>query len=159
MPHAVLAQGVVVVQICGGAGTTLAGLLAWCARFGVDPAALHAHDTYGVPPEVVELKPATPPDVRQGMWTGGGLRGPGVGWDAATQINETTDPNGQVFPGVFNKGANQGEADANPWTQAMQSRTRDDPGVCALREHLRENNGIRGVRTQRPLGLTALAVD
>jgi hypothetical protein len=111
---------------------------------------MHQHETYTVPVFVTELKPSIPPDVREGMFTGGGKRGPGIGWDEAAQINETVDQGGAIFPGVFNKGANQGEADANPWTQAMKSRRRDDPGVVALREHLRENNGINGLEICEP---------
>ena len=110
-----------------------------------------AHETYAVPRFVTQLKPAQiPAEVREGMFTGGGKRGEGVGWDEATQINETVDQDGTVFPGEFNKGANQGEADANPWTLAMKSRRRDDPGVIALREHLREHNGIKGLEICEP---------
>ena len=111
---------------------------------------MHQHETYAVPSFVTQVKPPTPPHVREGMFTGGGKRGPGVGWDEATQINETVDQHGVVFPGVFHKGANQGEADANHWTLAMQRRRRDDPGVLALREHLRENNGINGLELCEP---------
>jgi len=111
---------------------------------------MHPHETYAVPSFVLDLKPETPPAVSEGMSTGGGKRGRGCGWDEATQINETVDQDGQAFPGVFNKGANQGEADANPWTLAMKSRRRDDPGVVALREHLRENNGINGLEICEP---------
>jgi hypothetical protein len=106
---------------------------------------MHAHETYSVPEGVLALKPAIPTGVRAGMHTGGGMRGSGCGWDEATRINETTNQEGNVFPGVFDKGANQGEADQSPWTQAMARRRRDDPGVLALREHLRANNGIRGL--------------
>eukprot|EP01050_Picozoa_sp_SAG11_P019233 SAG11_NODE_3032_length_2749_cov_8.088679_1_plen_62_part_00 len=30
------------------------------------------------------------------MWTGGGAKGPGVGWDIATDLNETTDAHGNI---------------------------------------------------------------
>ena len=111
---------------------------------------LVAHETYAVPRFVLDLKPHTPPDVREGMFTGGGKRGPGVGWDVAARINETVDQDGKVHAGVFNRGANQGEADANHWTLAMKSRRRDDRGVIMLREHLRKNNGINGLEMCEP---------
>ena len=108
------------------------------------------HETYAVPQFVTELKPTIPAAVKEGMWTAGGARGPGCGWDLATEINETADPEGKIFPGVFNKGANQGEADASHWTAAIKARRRDDPGVQALRSHLQENNGIRGLELVEP---------
>ena len=100
---------------------------------------------YAPPPPVAELRDqffAMPEDVAAGM-TVDGSESVGIGWCASTGINETTDAEGSVFPGELNNGTNNGEADGSHWTAAMRSRSRDDPGVLALRDFLKENNGLR----------------
>src|SRR5215469_11039138 len=65
-----------------------------------------------------------------------------VGWCALTLPNETVDDLGHPF--VQQKGFSA----ADP--RAPQRRVYDDPGVCALREHLRAHNGIRGLEIVEP---------
>ena len=65
-----------------------------------------------------------------------------VGWCAATPPNETTDEDGRplVRTGGF--------AAADP--RAPGRRVYDDPEVVALREHLRRENGLRGLEIVGP---------
>src|SRR5215469_13098844 len=65
-----------------------------------------------------------------------------VGWCSLTLPNETVDDLGHPF--VQQKGFSA----ADP--RAPQRRVYDDPGVCALREHLRAHNGIRGLEIVEP---------
>ena len=65
-----------------------------------------------------------------------------VGWDAATQPNETVDDAGNPFP------ADPGFGIADP--RAPKRRAYDDPDVVALREHLRQHNGIFGLEIVAP---------
>ena len=99
---------------------------------------------YEPPEHVKRLVPAIPDAIATGM-TVDGSRSEGIGWDVATGINETTDAEGTVFEGQFNNGTNNGEADGSHWVRQMRSRSRDDAGVVALREFLRDNNGIKGL--------------
>ena len=67
------------------------------------------------------------------------LDGPSaVGWDEACPINETLDGSGNPPPPEL-----QGFGQADPSSVGM-TRSRDDPKVQALREYLKENNGIKG---------------
>ena len=68
----------------------------------------------------------------------------------ATAINETTDAEGSVFAGRFKNGTNNGETDGSHWAAAMATRSRADPGVCALRAFLRAHNGITGLEVCAP---------
>ena len=69
------------------------------------------------------------------------LDGPSaVGWDEACPINETLDGSGNPPPPEL-----QGFGQADPSSVGM-TRSRDDPKVQALREYLKENNGIKGER-------------
>lgn len=102
-------------------------------------------ETYATPGFVAELKPAVPPEVKLGMWTGGGWRGPGVGWDEKALLNETTDRDGLIVP------AHGFHAlDKSRFTAAMQSRRKDDPAVQALRAHLAKHNGVKGLEICAP---------
>ena len=65
-----------------------------------------------------------------------------VGWDAHTPVNETVDANGNPPPG------NRGFGIADP--NSPKRRVYDDPEVEALREKLREHNGIRGLEICDP---------
>ena len=69
------------------------------------------------------------------------LDGPSaVGWDEACPINETLDGSGNPPPPEL-----QGCGQADPSSVGM-TRSRADPKVQALREYLKENNGIKGER-------------
>ena len=59
-----------------------------------------------------------------------------VGWDENTPVNETIDSDGNLLP------SNRGFGVADP--NSPKRRVHDDPEVEALREKLRENNGIPG---------------
>jgi ectoine hydroxylase-related dioxygenase (phytanoyl-CoA dioxygenase family) len=65
-----------------------------------------------------------------------------VGWCAATPPNETTDAEGR--PVVHDRGFSA----ADP--RAPRQRSYDHPDVVALRDHLRANNGIRGLQIFSP---------
>jgi hypothetical protein len=65
-----------------------------------------------------------------------------VGWCALTPPNETIDDAGRPF--VQEKGFSA----ADP--RAPKQRAYNDPEVCALREHLRAHNGIRGLEILEP---------
>ena len=65
-----------------------------------------------------------------------------VGWDENTPVNETVDADGNVPPG------NRGFGVADPYSP--KRRVYDDPEVEALREKLREHNGIRGLEICDP---------
>ena len=65
-----------------------------------------------------------------------------VGWDENTPPNETVDAEGNIFP------SHRGFGVADPTSPSR--RVYDDPGVQALREHLREHNGIRGLEICEP---------
>ncbi len=65
-----------------------------------------------------------------------------VGWCALTLPNESVDDMGRPF--VREKGFSA----ADP--RAPKRRVYDDPEVCALREHLRTHNGIRGLEMLEP---------
>ena len=65
-----------------------------------------------------------------------------VGWDAHTPVNETVDGDGNPPPG------NRGFGVADP--HSPKRRVYDDPEVEALREKLREHNGIRGLEICDP---------
>jgi Phytanoyl-CoA dioxygenase (PhyH) len=65
-----------------------------------------------------------------------------VGWCALTLPNETVDDVGRPF--VHKKGFSA----ADP--RAPKRRVYDDPEVCALRKHLRANNGIHGLEMVQP---------
>ena len=76
------------------------------------------------------------------------LDGPSaVGWDEACPINETLDGSGNPPPPEL-----QGFGQADPSSVGM-TRSRDDPKVQALREYLKENNGIKGERAEAPRSL------
>ena len=60
-----------------------------------------------------------------------------VGWDENTPPNETVDADGNPFPDDPSFGV--------PDPRAPAVRRYDDPGVIALREDLRQRNGIRGL--------------
>ena len=66
----------------------------------------------------------------------------GVGWCYLTPPNETVDEHGKptARANAFNA--------ADP--RAPRRRVFDDPEVCRLREHLRQNNGIRGLEIVEP---------
>jgi hypothetical protein len=66
-----------------------------------------------------------------------------AGWDSQAAINETLDGEGNVITEEAQRGF--GQADKSPWTAGMARRSPDDPGVAALREHLRQNAGMRGL--------------
>ena len=66
-----------------------------------------------------------------------------VGWDSKAAINETLDGDGNVVNEDAQRGF--GQADKSPWTAGIMRRDPDDPGVQALRSHLIENAGIRGL--------------
>ena len=57
-----------------------------------------------------------------------------IGWDVATPVNERVDENGTPMP----LDAEFGVADP----RAPARRVYDDPEVVALRDHLREYNGL-----------------
>jgi hypothetical protein len=65
-----------------------------------------------------------------------------IGWDAATPPNETVDDDGNPSPG------NPGFGVPDP--RAPRRRVYDDPDVVALRDHLRQHNGIRGLEIVDP---------
>lgn len=65
-----------------------------------------------------------------------------VGWCAATPPNETTDEDGRPLVRT------EGFSAADP--KAPKRRAYDDPEVCALREHLKRNNGLRGLEIVEP---------
>ena len=65
-----------------------------------------------------------------------------VGWDENTPVNETVDAEGNYSP----KGRGFGVEDPN----SPKRRVYDDPEVEALREKLREHNGIRGLEICEP---------
>ncbi|HLX36651.1 MAG TPA: phytanoyl-CoA dioxygenase family protein [Candidatus Binataceae bacterium] len=65
-----------------------------------------------------------------------------IGWCALTLPNETVDDSGRLFVQA------EGFSAADP--RAPRRRVYDDPGVCALREHLRAHNGIQGLEILHP---------
>ncbi len=65
-----------------------------------------------------------------------------IGWDALTPPNETVDDDGNPAP------SNPGFAVPDP--RAPRRRAYDDPDVVALREHLRQHNGIHGLEIVDP---------
>jgi len=65
-----------------------------------------------------------------------------VGWDQRTPPNETVDDDGNPFPIERGFGL--------PDPRAPMRRVYDDPEVQALREYLREHNGIRGLEICSP---------
>jgi len=65
-----------------------------------------------------------------------------VGWDENTPPNETLDHEGNLTPN------NRGFGVSDP--RSPSRRVYDDPGVEALREHLRQHNGIRGLEICEP---------
>ena len=65
-----------------------------------------------------------------------------IGWDAATPPNETVDDDGN--PSLTNPGFGV------PDPRAPRRRVYDDPDVVALRDHLRQHNGIRGLEIVDP---------
>jgi hypothetical protein len=65
-----------------------------------------------------------------------------VGWCAATAPNETTDEDGRPLIRTV------GISAADP--RAPGRRVYDDPEVVALREHLRRDNGLRGLEIVAP---------
>ena len=65
-----------------------------------------------------------------------------VGWCPLTLPNETVDDNGRPF--VQEKGFSARDP------RTPKRRVYDDPGVCALREHLRAHNGIQGLEIVGP---------
>ena len=64
-----------------------------------------------------------------------------VGWDPATLPNEVVDEDGTPL-------RVKGFGEPDPRVPAR--RAPDDPGVVALREHLKANNGIRGLEICTP---------
>ena len=72
-----------------------------------------------------------------------------AGWCALTLPNETVDDGGRPF--VHQKGFSA----ADP--RAPKRRVYDDPEVCALREHLRAHNGIRGLEILEPCEIESAA--
>ena len=64
-----------------------------------------------------------------------------VGWDAATLPNEVVDEDGTPL---------REEGFGEPDPRVPPRRVPDDPDVVALREHLRANNGIRGLEICTP---------
>ena len=66
----------------------------------------------------------------------------GVGWCAATPPNETTDEHGAHFV------PERDSRSVDP--RAPARRVYDDPDVQNLREHLRHNNGMKGVEILEP---------
>ena len=65
-----------------------------------------------------------------------------VGWCEATPINETMDGEGNASI------QERGFAASDP--RAPNKRAMDDPGVLALREYLKENNGIQDIEVCSP---------
>ena len=65
-----------------------------------------------------------------------------VGWDENTLPNETVDADGNVNP------SHRGFGVADP--NSPSRRIYNDPGVEALRSHLRQHNGIRGLEICEP---------
>ena len=65
-----------------------------------------------------------------------------VGWDAHTPVNETVDEHGDAVAKPSGFGV--------PDPRAPARRVYDDPGVAALRAHLRAENGIRGLEICAP---------
>ena len=65
-----------------------------------------------------------------------------AGWCAATPPNETADEDGRPLV------RREGFTAADP--RAPARRVYDDPEVCALREHLRRFNGLRGLEIVEP---------
>ena len=66
-----------------------------------------------------------------------------VGWDENTPPNETLDQYGNLLA------SNRGVVPV-PDNRSPKRRVYDDPGVEALRAHLREHNGIRGLEICDP---------
>jgi hypothetical protein len=66
-----------------------------------------------------------------------------VGWDENTPPNETLDQYGNLLA------SNRGVVPV-PDNRSPKRRVYDDPGVEALRAHLREHNGIRGIEICDP---------
>ena len=64
-----------------------------------------------------------------------------IGWDAATPPNEVVDEFGEPL---------REEGFGEPDPRVPDRRAPDDPQVEALREHLRANNGIRGLEICTP---------
>lgn len=65
-----------------------------------------------------------------------------VGWDEHTLPNETVDLDGNLNP--------EDRGFGKPDPRAPSSRRYDDPEVQALREHLKANNGIKGLEICAP---------
>mmetsp|Transcript_16701 Transcript_16701/g.47620 ORF Transcript_16701/g.47620 Transcript_16701/m.47620 type:complete len:449 (-) Transcript_16701:142-1488(-) len=68
-----------------------------------------------------------------------------AGWDAAVEPNETMDAEGRLPP-LEARGF--GQMDMSP--RLPKRRDPHDPSVEALREHLRRNNGIKGLEICEP---------
>ena len=66
-----------------------------------------------------------------------------VGWDENTPPNETLDQYGNLLA------SNRGVVPV-PDNRSPKRRVYDDPSVEALRAHLREHNGIRGLEICDP---------
>lgn len=65
-----------------------------------------------------------------------------IGWDENTLPNETVDEDGNLLDSDRGFGV--------PDPRSPKRRVYDDPGVEALREHLRQHNGIRGLEICTP---------
>lgn len=72
-----------------------------------------------------------------------------VGWCERTPTNETMDADGNTS--VSQLGFSAGDP------RAPRRRVYDDPEVCKLRDHLRANNGIRGLEICEPDELERVA--
>ncbi|MDG1205447.1 MAG: phytanoyl-CoA dioxygenase family protein [Pseudomonadales bacterium] len=72
-----------------------------------------------------------------------------VGWDIHTPVNETVDAQGHPFPDKVFFGV--------PDPRAPKRRAYDDPEVEALRQRLKQNNGIRGLDICEPDQLDQIA--
>ena len=70
-----------------------------------------------------------------------------VGWDENTPVNETVDAHGNPLPAERGPGE-RGFGVPDP--RAPARRVYDDPGVERLRDHLKEQNGIRGLEICAP---------
>lgn len=99
-----------------------------------------------LPEHVKAMRIDTPEELRNLNVVGAST----AGWDSKVQLNETMDSHGNVILGTANNGANNGEADESPWAKGIKRRCVDDPGVIALREHLKRNNGMTGLEICEP---------
>jgi len=68
-----------------------------------------------------------------------------VGWDANAEPNETMDAEGRLPPP---EARGFGQMDQSP--RLPKRREPNDPSVQALREHLRQHNGIKGLEICEP---------